>query len=238
MIRRCTNCACHLPEAPSDRPSPGRRIATFPLGPPFPCELSLAEVSCPVCSTRHAVAANRDAHGRDHAWAVADEVLGKDRDYVWASPRGSWVNPNKPLVVAWAWLPTRDAAVSDRLLQALRADCDLRRRDVTSLLMLDGDRLPGWAPDAARLFDCCVVLKGHVLADQFGPYPSLRAERSIVKSFGASGRARVKHYWPSATLDRADYIPLAGDEELLAAWGRHHRAHIEFEFGDTAVTNP
>ena len=78
-------------------------------------------------------------------------------------------------------------------------------------------------------WDWIIALEPHVTQGAEGPYGSLRAEYSILRSFSAMGLTSVKHFWPAGLLLPGDYVRLAEDEDMQRAWSNYARENFDIE---------
>jgi len=180
-------------------------------------------VACPFCHANHLVVISSEANMGHIVWPVVAQQMVEGADYVLANPIHKMLG-KKPLVACWAWLPIMDDAdLANKLVQAIKSDEDLRRADHETILVLAYDEIMPDVMKVLPLFDVCVLLKNHVVEHPAGPYPSLRAELSIQTTWTASALIKVKHYWPAAAINEADYTPLATDDELAQTWGKYNR---------------
>jgi len=69
-------------------------------------------------------------------------------------------------------------------------------------------------------------------AGHASPYPSLRAERSILKTLATHNFKTLRHYWPAASLTPTDYRPMADDQTLREAWSIYARNNINLKLKD------
>jgi hypothetical protein len=126
----------------------------------------------------------------------------------------------RDLVVFWAWSPVWTV---EQIVQhtAFRSDPDFLRTDRDRLLVMSQRDLPSRPDDFVRLtrkFTSIALVHESFLGGAAGPYPSLRFERSMRSTWAARRLIKIKHYWPSASLPSADFIPLATNAQMVAAW--------------------
>jgi len=221
MIDRCLRCNAQV-AASAASPVMGPQLHYHVSGP-FPAVYDARTVACPSCHANHLVMMSSVSSLGHIVWPVAAQQMIEGADYVLANPIHR-VSGKKPLVACWAWLPLMDdGALAGKLVAAIKSDEDLRRDDHETLLVLAYDEIMPDVMKVLPLFDSCALLKSHVVERPAGPYPSLRAEMSIQTTWSASALVKVKHYWPAASLDEANYVALSPDEELTQAVGKNNR---------------
>ena len=195
----------------------------------FPGRLILAEVPCPICQKGYLAGHHTTRPSNHFGWTAASEVMVEGKDYLVADrDPGFRLDGSKPLYVSWLWTPMEDDdAISRRLIEMIVPDEDFRRNDVASLLVMSAEAVPADAYlRVAPRFDMTILLQPHVTMGANGPYPSVRAERSITTTFSSVALRAVRHYWPSYTLRVEDYVPLFTNSELAIRWGAHARKNF------------
>ena len=222
MKGRCTGCGIRLHETTN-----GSRQA-YDNGV-FPGRLVLAEMPCPNCQLGYLAGHHTTRPDNHFGWTANSEVMKEGKDYQVADcDPGFRLDGSKPLFVSWLWTPMEDDdAISRRLIESIVPDEDFRRNDVASLLVMSAESIPvdAYTRVAAR-FDMTILLQPHVTMGANGPYPSVRAERSITTTFSSVGLRAVRHYWPAYTLRVEDYVPLFTNSELAIRWGAHARKNF------------
>src|ERR1035437_9742388 len=186
----------------------------------------VGEVICKSCSLSHAVATNVSRPTTDKLWRSDREILTDPHDVVWPYPAaGKAINGRQDLYVSWAWMPVQDDDVlTSKLVTAIQSDVQFRRPSVTSLLVIESESfIPEVLALADDVFDAVAMLTPRVMAGAGGPCPSVRAERSIWRDWSGANLKSIRHYWPSFTLNKNDYVPLANDNSLMEAWAASAR---------------
>jgi hypothetical protein len=161
------------------------------------------------------------------SWLTGREVLKEGRDFCWADhDKAQAINGSKPLMIYWAWYPMHDdPEMGEKLLTAWVDDESLTDNTIHRLLVVHADDYPVEAFFCDHLFTGIALLSKHVVAGAWGPYPSIRAERSIFRTW-SQGLVGIRHYWPSVLLDRKWYHPLDLDKNLLSMWSQYHRKNL------------
>ena len=198
----------------------------------FAGKLVVVTTSCRSCRSEHRIATHTSRPSVHFEWQVSGETLVEGKDFQVSGRRaGCSLNGTKPLMVCWLWAPVDgDAELDRRLIEAILKDEKFGRNDADSLLVMSADSLPvDVYGQVVGRFNMTVLLQAHVMKGSFGPYPSLRAERSIMRTFSAVGLKSVRHYWPSYSLRAEDYVPLFEASELPALWGRHARKNFTIQ---------
>ena len=165
-----------------------------------------------------------------NVWNVRHETLLAVRDYDVVRTR-RWNIGRAPLDVTWWWHPVVPAVDVDELVAERIDELQLGRNDSSraSVLVVPHSFHNVWPYLNRKRFDEFWVLKKHVTSDAAGPYPSLRAERSIRTTFRSQNLMRVSHFWPSAGLPAADYRALGSAESLTRLWAKSARARVPVE---------
>jgi hypothetical protein len=219
---KCPNC-----DAPYGPCSP-RQTATYQSVEVWPSRFDLDHVTCLNCGIVEAgYQPDYDTH-RQARWMDGLEVLkpNVDYDYVRSTRRSRL---NRRLDVVWMWNPTgagihndAGADVMENEIVRLHLGLPVSR---ASILIYPHSMDASFAIRRRDLFDEVWQLRSHVTADAAGPYPSLRAERSIMRTLCTQRIDRVFHCWPSATLRPVNrFRPLTNDA-LLAKWAEYARSH-------------
>jgi hypothetical protein len=188
-------------------------------------------ITCSACRHQHRMSSHSALPDDIHCWTVEQESMIDRVDLQWGDINGKVeIDGTKPLTVCWAWLPFYgDARLTKSLIESIKSEESFRRADRHSLLVMEFDRFAPGIMSVVNMFDGVVLLKKHVMAGAIGPYPSLRAERSIVKTFAASNLRSVKHFWPSITLEEHDYVGIADSDTMSRAWSRASRRSVTLE---------
>ena len=118
---KCIGCGAKLDVAMATHRS-------YKLPGPFPSNILVANVTCPMCSRDHVVAQNFERPASTAMWPLANEMLESPRDMTWVSE-----NPDRkmvgrlPLFISWLWTPvTGDKKFLKQLLNAVKADEDFQ----------------------------------------------------------------------------------------------------------------
>ena len=223
-MTRCDNCGRQFRDPPE-------ATGYYPLGGAFPTTYTVDTITCKTCQNHHRRCCNMAIPGEIHSWNVRSESMIDGKDFEWGNTqyKGA-IDGSKPLNICWAWLPFSDEnTLAKPLLGSIKSDEEFRRRDCHSLLVMEFDRFPKGMIGLINMFDGVVLLKNQVMAGASGPYPSLRAEKSIVTTFAACNLRSVKHYWPAVTLEDRDYVEIADQETMRRALSRASRRNLTIE---------
>ena len=180
MIEKCMACGQRLDVTHMGPPQ------HYAVAPPFQAKIDALTITCRACQQNHVVVNNAARPSSFVAYRLERECLVEGRDYVWAETRKPRppLDGTRPLYIAWMWTPMPDdPLLAERLVDAARNDDDFHRKDRMALALMEFDNIIPKAVTALRYFDGCLLLKRHVMAGANGPYPSLRAERSIARTF-------------------------------------------------------
>jgi hypothetical protein len=163
-------------------------------------------------------------------WTKSKQHLEEGRDYTVLRRRPrSRITGRKPLEVAWAWHPMPVSGYDVLVGDSLASDDVWRDRTIASILILgsESDGTMAFRKDLKGSFDEVWRLLPHVMSGQQGPYPSLRAELSIVQTLHTLGLRRVAHYWPGASMYAQNRVVLASPADLAKMWSTYARSKIK-----------
>lgn len=203
----------------------------YHLRGPWPVTYWCSVVECNSCG-RPMVHQRSSFSSTDVVWPSSSEVILPGDDYQVVS-RGH--GPHKldgrtPVVATWAFHPLSpdNTEVFDRICQQIKQDDASTRESTAHVLLLPPNaNMSMWLPIASERFAETWLLDKRVMLGAAGPYPSLRAERSIVRSI--IGLIKVRHVWPAARLNERGYLPIATDDGLAQMWSQHSRRSIHIE---------
>lgn len=208
----------------------------YDLHGPWPTTYRLRNKKCPFCQaviaccTADCLPLNMETRWAD--WS--ESMLPKDNYEEMAyGARRIKLDGTHPVHVTWPWHPMDpDGPFSQMVMRAIEQE-DSRSRMAARLIILPSTFCDNsWKRLAERLFHWAWILKPEITDGASGPYPSLRAERSIVNTLNAMKLTKVRHFWPSARLSRQDYVPVLPNSELAQAWSVYARSRIAIEKQD------
>lgn len=217
IIQRCPFCYAFLPATasiPVHYSSDGPWLATY----------QLHTHTCPSCRTPIRVQTSSFEPDAPVIWNGWTENMLEGTDYFHLS--GSDF-PRPPQVACWVWTPmAADTTWVDRTITAIMQDDYLR--PMNRILVLPPNIPLALWNRAESFFASIWRLASHVMAGGVGPYPSLRAERSLIQTLSVLGGMPIPilHYWPAGALGQLGYRPLGDVHELRAAWSLHARRDI------------
>ena len=225
MISHCGSCGRTIPQPPEIE------TGHYPLSGPFPTTYTMLTITCSACRHQHRVSSHSAMPDDVHSWSVQGESMVDGVDLKWGNTKYKGeIDGSKPLDICWGWIPFyENTRLTKSLIESIRSEEAFRRADGHSLLVMEFDRFAPGMMGVISMFDGVVLLKKHMMAGAVGPYPSLRAEKSIVKTFAASNLRSVKHYWPSITLQDRDYVELADDATIGRMCSRASRRGLTIE---------
>jgi hypothetical protein len=218
MNGKCLNCG----EAFDARSATVKRSEKFTHPHPFTTLVTFTSAACAGCGKTHAVASNMQRPTRPHAWLTDDEIIPLNKMASFGKADIARIDGSLPVDIYWSWVPITDSqGVSTRLAEKIASDTAIYNPGRHSLLVMPAEEIIPEVAAIAKLFTAAVAIAG-ITDDTFGPYASLRAERSLSRTFAAN-LSTVKHYWPALTFNKNWYRPLSNESELIKAYARHHR---------------
>lgn len=220
MIGKCMACGARFDPTAQGLPD------HYDLRGVFEAKIITMTAPCPTCRRNHVVALNSARPLVSSCWRVDREVMKEERDYTWVQK--AQITGAKRLYIAWLWLPiTDDVPVEAKAIAAVLVEDFMKRTDVQTLLVMEENNV---LVNAIKVlmprFSGTLIVKPHVLAGAFGPYPSLRAERSIYQTWAGCNLGAIRHYWPAASLNPSDYVRLDDDVSLGKAWAQCARRNL------------
>lgn len=220
MIGKCLACGAKFDPAENGQPD------HYELKEPFPAKIITMTSPCPNCRRNHVVAINSVRPSVSACWQVAKEVLRESRDFTWVK-HDRPIEGKRRLYLCWLWTPiTDDTALDQSLVQAVLGEDFIRRQDVDTVLVMDEDNVPSAGVQLMSKFTAALTVKRHVRAGAYGPYASLRAERSLYQTWSGCNLGAIRHYWPAVCLNPSDYVRLGDDASLAKAWAHFARRNL------------
>lgn len=193
----------------------------------------MGRITCHHCTTRvFGVLAEHDPDNCVY-WPSHREALSEGNGYTIARRRfhsGKLVG-RKPTIAYYAHLPLQDPKYVNKMHGMMEKDERCLKREMYSILIYPHDTDLTWAMEHDKLFDEVWVLDKQVSLGASGPYPSVRAERSILRTLEPFRLHSVMHYWPAAALEKKDCRMLAETPELLKDWALFNRTRLPIKVG-------
>jgi hypothetical protein len=222
MIGKCLACGAKFDPAENGQPD------HYELKEPFAAKIITMTSPCPLCRRNHVVAINSARPSVSTCWQVSKEVLRETRDYTWVKQtQGRTIDGKRRLYICWLWVPITDDPTLETLLkQAVLGEDFIRRQDVDTLLVMDEENIPPVGVELMPKFTAALTVKRHVRAGAYGPYASLRAERSLYQTWSGCNLGAIRHYWPGVCLNPVDYVRLGTDASLASAWAQFARRNL------------
>lgn len=219
---KCTRCFAKFD--PHDGGLPNH----YEFAGAFPAKYLTVTAPCPSCRTNHVLALNTLRPNTSSFWAVSQEVMTEGKECMTVGGAAGIIDGSKPLYICWFWHPLYDDEVfGSCMVEAVKTDPIFRDTSVHSLLLVDSTHIvPEVFAVLADQFDHVAMVSPRVLDGAGGPYPSLRAERSIARTWSSCNLQAVKHYWPAATLNPKDYVPLMDNASLVRTWANYARNNL------------
>jgi hypothetical protein len=218
MNEKCSNCGVHIGMHNWQRPPVRYRVA----GPWDPLYEEWSG-HCPKCG-EDLISLIRDWDTHPVNWVQYAERLvpGKTCEIV----KRSRCLPMNNVDTYWAWHPlTSDKVVTNKMMKIIigMIQQSLRPARVVTTKHMSWFDVKAISKVAFEI----IALEDAVMQDQCGPYPSLRAERTLRKTFHDT--CRFMHCWPSASFRPEYYLPLGANEELPMMWARYRRHNIKVQ---------
>lgn len=177
----------------------------------------------------------RHAHphtGRHCSWSGWSEQMlpGEDCEFR-RTPRGATIDGSKPVEVYWAWHPMGEW-FDGKIMHMIRVSyIESLNKDSHRVVVVKagpGDQLPDrWCNILGPCVDQIVAMPEKHFSDAQGPFPSLRAELTMVKTMRTLGMSKLTYYWPTLALPVDSYKPVFDDATLAATWSEYARLNIQ-----------
>ncbi len=221
MRRSCVRC-----KGPTEFRMINTATQTFTLPGPWNVHYGLQTAQCTQCGGP--VRFQDSTFGNEVAWDGWSEVMVAGEDYeVIGMRRGPGrIDGTRPVRITWAWHPMADHPDwSGKVMRQIEQD-DGKDPTIANLLILPPTfRMAEWSETIGRFFNEAWCLRPHIMAGHAGPYPSMRAERSILRTLGPSLNM-VRYFWPAICLPAQGYCPVATNEVMANTWASYARKHI------------
>jgi hypothetical protein len=193
---------------------------------PWAADYHLHILECGVCRQAMHLKVSSQQPNKIHSWSAASEMLIPEVDYEVLHRRsGGDLDGTMPIVAMWAWHPMPENERVTGLIVKHITEARLPKSVATVLIMAHDGRADLLEPVFDR-FNEVWRLGRHVTSDATGPYPSMRAERSIATSLQGSSMVVVPHFWPSCRIGMAAYQAIMSQKEIYTAWAAYERRHI------------
>jgi hypothetical protein len=187
------------------------------VGMPFWAKRDLSVAMCPGCSAQIRCDVPSYATTKPQLWPSASEKMQPARDYDLIVSSNTKIR--EPTVLFWLWTPLPSGCEFDDAMTAAVGRELMNWQDHRRIAVVG----PDWN-NKIDGFNEVLRLRRHVMQGATGPYPSIRAEKSLTRTFDPR---KMIHYWPAATLPAAGYREIVGWQELAKTWARESRRGLK-----------
>lgn len=197
---------------------------------PWPCDYRNRIGTCHNCGVSINACVNGVDQNNAVVWLKHNQILQPDSDYtiVRRRPHAMKIDGRRSTVAMWAYHPmTSSTEWTEKLEKVLSQSPELyKERQYASVLIYPPFADMNWALQNKKWFDEVWQLNEKVMAGAAGPYPSLRAELSIVHTLSGFKLNQVAHVWPAVFLNPENYRRVESDDELVKSWAGYARSNL------------
>ncbi len=192
------------------------------VGMPFWAKRELSDALCPGCNRPVRCDVPSYSPAEPSLWMRQAETLQLGRDFqVLHGAFGSARAGAMPAVCVWAWTPLPGGEYEQMVVDAVASQA--KRWDGHRRLLVVPPGRTDWPCES---YHEVWQVEPHVLQGAKGPYPSVRAERSLTKTVNPR---KFVFYWPSVSLPMTGMQELVGWQDLAKTWARESRRSLQVE---------